>query len=144
MKMIKGEIATGVFFILVAVWFLYEASKFPTNENSVDMGPAAFPQVLAGLVILFSVLLIITSLIKRSNVRINAKRFKNILYSIAFLIIYGIAVPYIGFYIATILFIPIMLTLAGERSWKSIVSVTIVFELFAFTVFETILNVPLP
>jgi putative tricarboxylic transport membrane protein len=144
MKMIKGEIATGIFFIVVAAWFLYEASKFPVNESSVDMGPAAFPQVLAWLVILLSVLLIITSFIKGSALKISVKRFKQIVYSMVLLIIYGVAIPFIGFYIATILFIPIMLFLAGERKWKSIIGVTIVFELFAFAIFDTVLNVPLP
>jgi putative tricarboxylic transport membrane protein len=114
------------------------------NENSVDMGPAAFPQVLAWLVILLSVLLIITSFIKGSALKISVKRFKQIVYSMVLLIIYGVAIPFIGFYIATILFIPIMLFLAGERKWKSIIGVTIVFELFAFAIFDTVLNVPLP
>jgi putative tricarboxylic transport membrane protein len=143
-KMIKGEIAVGIFFIFIAGWFLLEASKFPVNENSVDIGPAAFPQVLASLVILLSVFLIITSILKGSDVKIRAKRFKQILYSMILLIIFGVSIPYAGFYLATVLFLPTMLFLAGERKWKSIIGVTIVFELFAFAIFDTVLNVPLP
>jgi hypothetical protein len=52
--------------------------------------------------------------------------------------------PYVTYYAATVVWVPLLLLLGGVRSWKWIVSLTVLTLLLAYLIFELVLNVNLP
>ncbi|WP_281974629.1 tripartite tricarboxylate transporter TctB family protein [Halobacillus litoralis] len=141
----KANIILAVLSILFALWFLLSAGNLPAPLNEVNIGPAAFPKVISILIILFSLAITIKSFLdKKSDDEIKINRFKSILMFIGGILLFGLTIPYLGFYISAAIYFPILLFLASERNWKRIVLVTVVFELFAFGVFGNLLGVPLP
>lgn len=145
MKMAHAEIISGLIFIVVSAWFLFQAMQFPPPINPTDVGPGAFPIVIAVLISIFSIVVIVKGFLDGSKTGyISIKRWKSIVVSIGVIILYGFAISIIGLYLATALFFPVLLILASERNWKAIVGVTILYGVFAFGVFDTFLNVPLP
>ncbi|WP_366924014.1 tripartite tricarboxylate transporter TctB family protein [Metallumcola ferriviriculae] len=145
MKLKNSEIVSGVMSIGIALWFILKAQAFPDSLNKADVGPAAFPVVTAVLVIIFATSIIIKAVIMRTDdYSVTIKRGKNILASIIVILLYVALLPHLGFYIATAIAFPILLLLASESKLKMIITVTLVFEAFAFFIFETMLKVPLP
>ena len=68
----------------------------------------------------------------------------NVVGVVAVTVIYALAMPYVTYYGATIVWAPLMLILGGVRSWKLIISLTVSTLLFAHFVFEVLLGVFLP
>ena len=68
----------------------------------------------------------------------------NVTGAIAVTLIYVLAMPYVTYYAATVVWVPLLLLLGGVRSWKWIVSLTVLTLLLAYLIFELVLNVNLP
>lgn len=142
-----GEVVTGILFTLVAGWFLLEAIQLPAPlNNHGGVGPSTFPAGISTLIIIFSIILIFGGIRKgaKEKMKIVIKRHNSILASMLLIVLYAISFHYIGYYVATALFMPVALLLASELRWKMIIFVTVLFELFAFCVFAVLLSVPLP
>ncbi|UOR13964.1 tripartite tricarboxylate transporter TctB family protein [Halobacillus amylolyticus] len=140
-----GNLVLGTISIIFALCFFIGAQQFPEAVNKAGVGPAAFPKAISILVIIFSVTIILNSLFNKANdSRIVVKRFGNILMSVGSIIAFVVLIPILGFYISTAIFFPVLLFLASETNWKSIVMTTLIFELFAFGMFDQLLGVPLP
>ena len=145
MKKVYLEIISGFMLIAISVWFIFQALQFSSPEGSDEVGPGGFPIGIAILIIIFSLFLIIKSIYKiPGESKIFVKRAKKVFISIGVFIIYGLAISFVGIYIASAIFLPMLLLLANVINWKTIISVTIAYEIFAFIVFDTLLNVPLP
>ncbi|WP_085524382.1 tripartite tricarboxylate transporter TctB family protein [Tuberibacillus sp. Marseille-P3662] len=145
MRMKTAEIASGIAFIILGVIFLFQAIHLPAPLNDKEIGPGAFPKMMAVLVIVFSILLILRAILKSSKVStVIIKRFKNIVISMGIMIIFGLTIPHLGIYLSSAIYFPVMLLLAGQTNWKSLIGVTLLFELFAFVIFDSLLKVPLP
>jgi putative tricarboxylic transport membrane protein len=142
------DLSIGLLSIVFAVWFLVGSLQLPGPLNKVNIGPGAFPLIISILIIIVATMIIVTTLLKKEkdhkNQYVTIVRFKNIAASIGIIILYTFSIPYLGFYLATAIYFPVMLYLASESNWKTIIFVTVVFELFSFVIFEKILGVLLP
>jgi len=140
-----AEIISGILFMSLAGWFLLQAHNFPPPLNAMDVGPAVFPQIIAAAIVLFALALLIQG-IKTIPVskKVSIKRGKYLIGSIALIIGYALVIPFSGYYIATALYIPVLLYFAGTRKWQVISIITVAFIIFAKAGFEILLKVPLP
>jgi len=128
------------------------AGDFGGTLNPFDIGPAAFPRLMAVFMIVLGILQAVQSLRKRSQLLAEGKPGKKVVLnnklavlSIAvLLVVYGIVMPMVGFYVATPFFILLVMWLMGARSWLQLIGVPIGFNIFSYVVFFMTLRIILP
>ena len=153
MKVWLGNIIFSVIVIVLSVIFLILSAgiteRFP---NPADIGPAAFPQLLLGLIIILAVLQIISALRLRHKLKASGEEgaeyvFENKLAKlsgVALMLLYGYLMPILGFFITTPVAVFCMMYIIGNRKWIQMISVTAGFTVFAYVVFVMFLRVSLP
>ncbi|HZG73319.1 MAG TPA: tripartite tricarboxylate transporter TctB family protein [Chondromyces sp.] len=147
MKSITANIIGCVFFLIVGIWFLVNALFLPGSQNSVDVGPAAFPILSAVGIILASVFYMIREIGKRkaeSGEKIIINDRNKVLISMGLLVLYALVMQLAGYYIASAIFVPVFLFVTGVRSLLKVVPVSIGFILFVYVAFDVLLEIPLP
>lgn len=145
MRLALGEIVAGILLAALAGWFIFQASTFPKSLNEMDVGPAVFPQIIAAVIIVFSLILVMQGVKKLSSLdKIEFKRTKPLVLSIILIIIYALIIPFVGYYIATAFYIAALLFLAGSKKWLGYILIIGGFLIFAKAGFEMLLKVPLP
>jgi len=144
-----AETIAGFVFAAVAGYFLIAARDLPTfNFNPADPGTAAFPDTMGGALLACSLILAAIGIFRIrtgiGNTPVLISEPLNVTGAIAVTLIYVLAMPYVTYYTATVVWVPLLLLLGGVRSWKWIVSLTVLTLLLAYFIFELVLNVNLP
>lgn len=143
--MIFAEILLGFFLIAWGLAFFLLAREFPPSLNPHDLGPDILPKIISLLLMLLGIAWIVqASLRRRGTGRLPVKHPLNILAIMGLIVAYAWAMPKIGYYLSTGLFLAAMLLLAMERRWTRIAGTTLCFILFAWGAFDLLLKVPLP
>ncbi|RJP34165.1 MAG: tripartite tricarboxylate transporter TctB family protein [Candidatus Omnitrophota bacterium] len=152
-KILSGELIIGILLILFGSFTFYQAGVYHTQTDGV--GPTFFPQVLSAVLILFSLVSIVLSLVKSCSPQELAEScsestettkpaFRKIVLCIAGLIVYWAVMYFLGYIGPSIAFLVFMMLLLGERNVLKIACWSIGLPLLLYLVFERILNVPLP
>lgn len=147
MKSITANIVGSIFFILIGIWFLVNSLFLSGTQNAMDVGPSAFPILSSVGIILASVVYMVRELRSRKQdeaERITIRNQNKVLLSMIFLVAYVLVMQIVGYYIASVLFIPIVLFTVGVRRIVQLVSLSAGFVLFAYVVFDVLLGVPMP
>jgi putative tricarboxylic transport membrane protein len=140
----------GTAFILLALLVLWSASSLKTIPGQ-DVGPSAFPSLVAILLIVCGGLLTLRGLRERtatSWISFNPwtqslPRLRNFVLVIAGLIFYVLASDAIGFHIcAMLILIPLFLSL--EVSWPKALIIATAATIVVHLLFYKFLKVPLP
>lgn len=135
------DAVNGTVSALIGLSAVIMASHLPDSNMSGDIGPRVFPYIGGGLLILCGILLGVTGRKKEKAKQcfLNANGFKRLGVIFSVLLIYALAMKYIGFLIPSIITLFILATLfAGEHKvalWKRIVFAVVVpgFIYFVFT-----------
>ncbi|MFP7443011.1 MAG: tripartite tricarboxylate transporter TctB family protein [Bacillota bacterium] len=147
MKSLTANIFGCGVFLLIGVWFLVNSLFLPGTQNPMDVGPAAFPILSAvGLIVASTLYLVMVIRKKRESggKRITISNQMKVFISMAILIAYIFTIQYAGYYIASILFIPLFLFNVGVKRIVNLVPVSAGFILFVYVLFDVLLEVPLP
>jgi len=139
-----GEIALTAVLMAAALAFYLGSLKFPGTMNPADLGPAAFPKLMAGLALLLGVAQIALSLKQRKAQRLRINNKVGFALGVLSFFLYAFLMPRIGYFYVTPLFIFILLGLLGNRRWGQMVLVAAVFTGMAYFVFYKFLMVTLP
>jgi putative tricarboxylic transport membrane protein len=146
----KVDVVLSTFLIIISLIIL-------TNDNLVeggaesDLGSMFLPRVVAGLMILFSTIIVIQSLRKLAKGTrpegqeiIITDGFSGILIYIGIFIVYWFAVPYVGFLVATpFIMIAVAILLEG-RNWIPIIAMSVITPLLIDYGSKEFLRVYLP
>lgn len=149
-RQLHQDIYIGFVLILIGLFLFIETLDFTQDS-------ANYPRGIIILFIFFSVLIIIegfrkTKLMKEENVNLfegeesplNLSILKSPLFSIAFVIIYAVLIPTLGFFVSTLLFTIVFLWFMGVRKWQTYVYTAVGIDLFVYLLFVMQLNVRLP
>ena len=141
-----GEILTGIAFAALGVWFYLMAGGLRPPVNPYDVGPSAFPRLIAGAQVLVALLLTFHGVrrLKSSLEIIEIPQWWRVAVFIAGTVAYAYAMPRAGFYLASAIWVPLMLLTAGVRNVVGMVAITGLFLAFAWGLFATALDVRLP
>src|SRR5690625_2012805 len=131
-----------LFIILGLGWIIYLSLLFPPSFNPVDIGAGRVPLGTAPIGIICSVALFM--LVGASQRRVEISRPLNILLGSALVLLYVCAMPYVGFYVASIVAVPLLLFNGGERRWLLLFLYTLAFLAFVYFCFELLLGVRFP
>jgi hypothetical protein len=143
--MVLAEILVGVFLVGWGLAFFLLAMEFPPSLNPHDLGPDLLPKIISLMQVFLGIGWILQTFLRPQNSGgFPMKHPVNILAIMGLILAYAWAMPKIGYYISTGLFLPAMLLLAMERRSLRIAGTTLGFILFAWGAFDLLLKVPLP
>jgi len=139
--------------VFAASLFLFWATLGLERHPLVPVGPEFYPQLVLGTTALFALMLVVSGVIarRRAAVPAPAARANYTLVAVAFAIfaIYVIALPNLGFRLATFAFL-VALPLALEppcgvlRRWRLVFVVALAATVVIYLAFESYLQVLLP
>jgi len=128
----------AIILILFSGFFFYIAGAYPAEA-------ALFPRALLAGIMLLSIVLIVRSYqynAYKANLSMNQK-MQVVVCALA-ATVYVASMPYIGYYVASALFILFFAFILRFQNKVVPVVVAIAFPLIIYVVFEVLLNIPVP
>lgn len=143
-----ADIFGGVIGILIGFGAIWEGSKMPTDVV-MKIGPSFFPTILAGFLILFSVMLLINALKGKSKgsvapLRLSDPGVRRGLITLAATIVFCVAVEPLGFIPTSLTFLVFMMLVLGKRSAPALIIAPALVTFAIWLVFEKVLYLSLP
>ncbi|MGF0096157.1 tripartite tricarboxylate transporter TctB family protein [Peptoniphilus sp. SGI.035] len=137
-KYLKLDTIISFILILIATILLNITREFPERS-------ALFPRLILISMIIFSVLVIIESIIKDTHIKkIGKEKFKNVVIITILIIGYYIISKILGLIIGTLLFILVSTKFLGENKFLRALLIGIAFNVMIYLVFVKFLSVPIP
>ncbi len=134
-------------FNLIGCFFIYLMSgAFLVSCFSIeDIASRTFPMILCILCMLLATIFLIQILKgKYTNADINMSGTAKALLMAGIILLYIVAINLVGYYIASIVFMPIAMLILGQRNWKIIVGVDVGVMLFLYLFFGLLLSMQMP
>lgn len=149
----RSYIVVGLLLCLAAAVVLVNARSFPATPITTDIGASAFPSVYGWLLILLSVILIAKqfsgSSIKQlldfsSREAFSFADYQGPLSAVLLCVGYIVAMEYFGYLAATLVFMVLIMKIAGVKRWSINLLLAVVLSITLYLLFSLALNVPLP
>jgi putative tricarboxylic transport membrane protein len=145
-----SDIFSGLVLMALSLLILLTVKDYPDIPGQ-NIGPGAFPGLLAALLALCSVLLIFKGIKTQRHTPwlvwgewvTSRFHFRNFLITIGCLVFYITVSDFLGFLICSSAVLATMFTALGVR-WKWTVMLSIIVTLVVHTIFYKALRVPLP
>ncbi|KMJ56394.1 hypothetical protein AB685_22215 [Bacillus sp. LL01] len=142
-----ANLIASIVFIIIGTWFLYNTVQLPQTTNAADVGPRAFPLIMSISIIVFSIVLLVQTILSRKqdmDKKIYIHRAWSVVTFAALLIIFVLAIPRLGYYLSALIFFPLFIFATGEKSLIKVSLLTAGFLGFTKVAFDMLLGVPLP
>lgn len=144
----KADIVAAICLLLVSFLVFWISRGFPSSKTGI--GVSTFPKLLAGLLIIFSIIIIIQA-IKNSSFSEKEPIFKEfkkghklIIAVIIILIIYIQMLEVLGFILSSFLLLITLMFIFGERRKIILLLVPLLFSVILYLIFDKIAMVFLP
>ncbi len=143
-----ADIFGGVLGMLIGAFAIWEGTKMPTDVV-MKIGPSFFPNILGGLLIVFSAILVVNALRGRSKGKVEPYRLsdkgvqRGLITLVAGIIFCAVLDP-LGFIPTSIIFLTFMMLVMGKRSPLLIVLTPPLVTLAVWLVFEKVLSLSMP
>lgn len=138
-----GRILFPVIFMELAFTFLIILLGFPEKKDA-GVGPGVVPLLWIIGIFAFSLLLLIQALLGYEEKDPGWGHLNVVIPYFIFTILYLFLMQFIGYFIATILFLMGGMYFLNYRNWKVMISLTAGWLLFSYFAFYRLLYVPLP
>lgn len=142
------EILISVVFMLVGIFIYLQAMNIkPLMKN--ELGSGYFPKVVAGTMIVLSILNIFLNL-RKTHIEDENKTKSDLfggLSTIALIGIYSLLYQKVGFLIGTSLYLFLQILILAPKEKRNIMLfaiISVVFSVFVYYLFTRIINMPLP
>jgi len=141
----KGNIFISILCILISMYVLTATRKFPNIGKGVP-GPSFFPNVLAGLLVFLSILLLIITFMKKENraVSLYNKNTAKVYITMLLIICYLAGIKIFGLLLSTPFMLFILINFYGMKSYVKNILISIFITSVVYSVFQIFLKVPLP
>lgn len=150
----SADLFAGAVVAVVAVAAIVVSGGFPTMAGlDTDVGPARFPIIYAGALLVLSAILVIGRLMpKRGALAEPAEpqapaevfRFHRVAIGVVATAVYIYMLSLIGYLPTTVVFLIGMMRLMGMRSWVRAPIIAVAVTAFLYLVFLYALQIPLP
>ncbi len=143
-----ADIFGGALGILIGLFAIWEGSKMPTDVV-MKIGPSFFPNILGGLLIVFSATLIVNAVRGRSKGKVEPYRLADKgtqrgLITLAAGIVFCAVLDPLGFIPTSIIFLTFMMLVMGKRNPMLIAVTPALVTLAVWLVFEKVLSLSMP
>lgn len=148
----NSRLLMAAFGFVLAVVYGAAASRLPTPAFSDPVGPRMFPYILAAGLCIASVALVVEhNVLKRRDAgsrSVPAGEEGGLsgvsLAALGMLTVYYVVFDYLGFLVATALFLIVFLTYSNRGQWKVNLIVTLLFPVAAYFLLDTLFGARLP
>lgn len=130
----------------IAAFVLAVASGFPPGEHNT-MSAGFWPCVLALALLALALMLAVATLRQKQDEPIAffaTPGQKKVWLTVGLLVGFVAAIRIAGFYLANIVFIPLMANLMGEKDTTRLLAIDLCANAFVYIVFTVLLNIRLP
>lgn len=143
-----ADLFGGALGILIGVFAIWEGTKMPVDVV-MKIGPSFFPNILAGLLILFSAVLIVNAVRGKSKGKVEPYRLADKgaqrgLITLAAGILFCVVLDPLGFIPTSILFLTFMIWVMGKRNLLLLAVTPSLITLAVWLVFEKVLALSMP
>jgi putative tricarboxylic transport membrane protein len=140
---VKGEGIVNVVMLLLCGFMLYTIEQLPEPAATQELGPAFYPKLIVYAIIFFNVLQLITLVFTKAKNKDEKVefRFGRFLLMVVIMTAYVFSLSHIDYKIGTFLFILALMVLLGVKSYKLLLSVSVLAVGAIFLLFEVLLNV---
>jgi len=146
MNVKKIDISVGsVLCVLSVAIFLYAGTYKGSGVS--NYGPNVFPQFLAVMLFITSVLLIVNAVKGKSQTDlegINLAGFIRTSITVGISIAYLIVMQFIGFFVSTFIFLYVMIQYLGQKSLVTRLISSFAVSIIVYLIFKDFLKIPLP
>lgn len=146
----KYNIITGLVFLAVAIFGYVETFSMSAKFGTDNLGPAFWPKCLCIVLAIFSVLLLLESVLTKKDkdtpapINFKSESVRRVLKIAAVMIAFGVITGILGIYIGILFMMPVCMYLLGERNKKVLVLMSIAACVGIYLIFGLALRVPLP
>jgi tripartite tricarboxylate transporter TctB family protein len=134
-----SAIALGVFALLV----IWDSRQLPLGTLR-QPGPAFIPILLASLLLIFAILLVLTSSRAPSLLSVKWTEWRHALAILAGSLFSVFAIERLGYRLTVLLVLGFLVKLVEQRGWIVSLSFAFTLSFASFFLFYTVLRVPLP
>ncbi len=138
--------STGLIALVLGVVIAVQAAQLPPSTMAGDIGPAVFPFISAGILILCGLGMLITGGVKEASI-FTKESLVRLAKIFAVVLLYILAMSYLGFLIPTcaVLFVlSVMFAEEDHIAWWKILVFAIVLTIAIYLLFHNVLNLKLP
>jgi hypothetical protein len=144
----KPDFVWGVLGVLISIYVLVDASTFPA-DNVLLLGPAFFPMLLAGALLIASLGMIGLTVFTDYGSEYAPFKFKDagtirMALSLAVTVGYYFLMPILGFISGTIIYLISLMKLLQVKNNLKVILISIVIAAAVYGVFGMGLNLALP
>lgn len=146
--MINSNRVISIILLIISGYVWFTANGYP-ERTGAGPGPDFFPQMAAIVLAFLAILLFFQKSLRDEenevdNVPFEKSDVKRFILIFVTLIALIFLATYIGFFVASTIFIIVWMLLMKERRWKFMLILSIVFSLGITLVFELLLGVQIP
>lgn len=144
----KVNVILAALLIGLGIFYAYLAANLPDRNLPNTLGSDFMPWVLAGCLLLLSLLLLIKTVFgstpEQFDFSISPKEGFGVVFLTVCVFAYVKLMILIGFVLATPIFLALLMLITGSRKWKEIVMVSIFATFSIYLLFQKIFQVILP
>ena len=140
----QRDFGAGIMFIVVGIFFAIIALQYRMG-TAAKMGPGYFPFWLGVLMAALGLIILLSSLSKKSNEEKMPKwNFKIMLWITGSVVLYGILLPTMGFFFAIFALVLVSASASHEFGWKGTLLNAAVLMVFTYLAFVKGLGLSFP
>ena len=144
----KVNVILSALLIGLGIFYAYLTAGLPDRNLPNTLGSDFMPWVLAGCLLLLSLLLLIKTIFGNSleqfDFSISPKEGLGVIFLTVSVFAYVKLMILIGFVLATPIFLTLLMLITGSRKWKEIVIVSFIATFSIYLLFQKIFQVILP
>ena len=144
----KVNVILAALLIGLGIFYAYLAANLPDRNLPNTLGSDFMPWVLAGCLLLLSLLLLIKTVFgstpEQFDFSISPKEGFGVIFLTICVFAYVKLMILIGFVLATPIFLALLMLITGSRKWKEIIMVSIFATFSIYLLFQKIFQVILP
>ena len=137
-----GRLVIPVFFMELAV--VFAVMTLGLRRTNSEVGAGVVPGLWITAIFILSLLLLILAALGKEEKDPPWNKIGSVAVMIGAIVLYLVLMQYIGYALASILFLVFSMVFLSYRSWKVIASITVGWILFSYFAFYRLLYVPLP
>ena len=141
--MTRADRIWGVALLLFGGVYLVEGIRIPPAAIGDPLGPRTFPTVL-GVVMLVCGAILLCRPQRRDGPVLERKLFVPVLFLAGLLVAYALSLSWLGYPLATFLFMMLAARMMGERSLVRSLAIALGFSVGVYLLFTKLLLIPLP
>lgn len=127
--------------IFIYVWCaIFLISSFTIK----DAGSRSFPQVICVLAILLATGFLISSMRGHQNENMDFSGTGRAMFVACVMLVYMIGCNFLGFYVATVIYLPLTMWYLGQRNKMVIGIITVALPLLVYLLFQKLLTMQIP